>query len=109
MQPDLMHAAKLDRELVVKWLTGEAIYPIKTRSYHWENNWENKGSNKRVVETQRILHRLNYLSSDPDFAYGPETRAAILKFQREHNLTETQLPDNTTLEALQKLTGKDNR
>jgi len=70
----------------------------------WRATRQPRGSNKRIVEVQKTLHRSGYLNSEPDFVYGPETRAAILKFQKEKNLTETQLPDNATLETLRKIT-----
>ncbi len=105
MQPDLIHAGKLDSGLVVKWLTDEPIYPVKTRSYHWEE----AGSNTRVVDAQKMLQKLGYFIGEIDCVYGPETRSAILKFQRANNISVTQLPDNSTLETLRKKTGNGNQ
>ena len=99
MQPDLIHAGKLDSGLVVKWLTDEPIYPVKTRSYHWEE----AGSNTRVVDAQKMLQKLGYFIGEIDCVYGPETRSAILKFQLEKNLHQTMLPDDETLNLLRSI------
>ncbi len=96
MKPELIHAAKLDNSLIRRWFTGDPIYPIKTRSYAWEQS----GSNKRVAEAQQLLEKIGIFNDEIDYVFGVKTRAALLQFQNENGLKSTQLPDDVTLEKL---------
>lgn len=94
---NLIHAVKIDRGFAEKWLTGEAIYPIKTRKYPGETT-----DPQRIKKVQQELKRLGYYNGKVDCAYGPATRKAIESYQIDHGLPVTKLPDDATKNALSK-------
>ena len=99
MKPDVIHAVYLDQKMVIKWLTGDEIYPIKTKSYSGESYWENW----RIVKTQEGLKSLGYFAGEIDHKFGPETREALRNFQFANSLNQTLLPDNPTIEKISHL------
>jgi len=56
---------------------------------------------RRVFGIQRLLSRAGYLEADDvDGEYGPKTRDAVRRFQREEGLRVTGEADDSTLERL---------
>ena len=53
-----------------------------------------------VTRAQERLHDLGYYDKTPDGRYGPLTRTALERFQREHNLAPTGLMNEATGRAL---------
>jgi hypothetical protein len=59
---------------------------------------------RRVFRIQRLLSRLGYLAeAGVDGEYGPTTRQAVTRFQRDAGLRVTGEVDEITLERLQKM------
>ncbi len=99
MQPYIIHAARMNQDMITKWLTGENIYPIKAKAY----SWEYQVSNWRIKQVQEGLKELGYFSGNIDYKFGPDTRNAIERFQQAESLKVSLLPDNPTLEKLRQL------
>lgn len=57
------------------------------------------GSRVRIL--QKALIQLNYLTGSPDGKYGEQTVAAVLSFQRQHNLYQDGVAGKSTLTALE--------
>jgi len=57
-------------------------------------------SDSSVVNAQNALNSQGYNAGTADGRMGPTTRAAILKFQADHNLPQTGTFDSPTLNAL---------
>jgi len=54
----------------------------------------------RVQEIQQALAREGYLHGDPSGRWDDQTRAAMLRYQTEHNFSPTGLPDAKSLMKL---------
>src|SRR5262245_21903949 len=53
-------------------------------------------SNPKVLEVQKLLKLWGYSSGKVDGKFGPNTRAAIKKFQMDRNLKVSRFLDKTT-------------
>jgi hypothetical protein len=64
-----------------------------------DKDWDDK--DKRVIAIQRRLVRAGYLGSDDvDGDFGPKTRSAVRRFQRENDLRVTGQVDERTWDKL---------
>jgi murein L,D-transpeptidase YcbB/YkuD len=62
-----------------------------------------EGDDRRVFALQRLLRRSGYLERDDvDGEYGPKTRQAVRRFQRDEGLRVTGEMDDRTLERLRR-------
>jgi hypothetical protein len=57
-------------------------------------------SRTNVAECQLCLQFLKYKVGEADGILGPRTKAAIMKFQKDHNMVQTGMPDKDTLMLL---------
>lgn len=53
-----------------------------------------------VLALQESLEALGYLKAEPDQVYGKQTRAAVRKFQREHEMKANGIADAWTIRTL---------
>ena len=65
------------------------------------NNGITASYNDVVYQAQNRLLKLGYRPGPSDGVFGERTRAALIRFQRDHNLPETGVLDNKTLHQLQ--------
>lgn len=56
----------------------------------------------QVITLQKKLQQLNYAITSVDGVFGPETKAAVLQFQRDKKIKRTGVVDAKTWAALQK-------
>lgn len=97
MKPHVIHAAKINRDMAKKWLTGEPIRPVKCKTFG------SRAVRKRssVAQVQANLRRLGVYSGSMDGKFGPGTRNAIGRFQKTSGIPETLLPDGQTIKNLE--------
>ena len=96
MKPHVIHAAKINREMARKWLTGAPIRPVKCKTFGSKR--AKKSSN--VTQVQRKLKGLGLYRGAIDGSFGPGTRSAIGRFQKACGMPMTLLPDGQTLKRL---------
>ena len=76
-----------------------SAYPCATGSIADDNAAVQDGNSTFMI--QRLLRRLDYLERDQvDGEFGPITRRAVMKFQRDEGLRVTGEPDGATIDRL---------
>ncbi|MBV6624221.1 MAG: peptidoglycan-binding protein [Rivularia sp. (in: Bacteria)] len=63
--------------------------------------------NQAVKKLQQDLKQLNYFVSNPSGYFGPITKDAVIKFQKDNNLTVDGIAGSTTFSALKQSLSKD--
>lgn len=80
----------------------DALYNDREQIRSETSNIEYKGNSVNIRQNtlRRIQERLSaggYYSEEPDGLYGPDTRAALISYQRDNGIPETGIPDRATV------------
>ena len=78
------------------------VAPAVTPSYIFTLSLKYGDKGKDVLELQKALVKLGFLSATPNGNYGPATRSAVKKFQVENNVLQTGNVGPYTRDALNK-------
>jgi len=82
-----------------------SAYPCRIAAAADDENF-GQGEDKAVFTIQRMLRRAGYLERDDvDGEYGPKTRQAVRRFQRDEGLRVTGDVDDRTMERLRRRGG----
>jgi len=95
-KPHVIHAAKIDRTMIRKWLTETPILPVKCKTYRTER----ERLEGVVLRVQKYLKQLGLYSGQIDGLFGLTTRTAIGLFQKSYDLPITYLPGDATVKHL---------
>lgn len=66
----------------------------------WSKNAESSSTDGNVQKAQNLLKDLGYQAGTPDGAMGPQTRSAIISFERSNGLPETGRVSNELIDRL---------
>lgn len=71
-----------------------------TASVYAPSSYDNRGSGSIVLEVQVALQNAGYDPGPTDGVFGPSTREAISRYQRDHGLAVTGSITDPVLQAL---------